>query len=430
MDILQNWRHRRHADTTQRGVHLTFADNDIAIHAKPINRSLDGAAYDPGTRAGLPLVGQGGGVYVADDAASYWQGAAYAAGVAIGGEHEVTALPAAARIIAQNGADHLARVDAAGQFEVSLNSGATYSTAAWNALGRGPFHWVATHDGTNQRLWINGRDVDSDVAALDVPAGNLQVGRSGETCRLWCLPSQPDARSRYLTELARRVLWQWQPRDCGEGPVGGILTGSYSGVGGWTCPLGAATMKFVWVNDLSLPGGGYLALTDTGALSMARIDLDLGRLPAFGSWLVRYKLRNPVFGGDNPRIGLIPMRGVDMTSATAGSYWVEAFNTGGGWWRTQTYRNNVLIGVDADHAVTAADDDCAFLVTHHVDGNWRIYSYSRMLGTWAWRAAAVVNDVTNLNYQTLSIASRGSLIKSVECLQGEQTHAELARVVS
>ncbi len=415
----------RHADLAEPGVHFTFGEGEWAQWSRYLCRGAAGAAYALSTRVGTPLVGHGGVVYVADCAGSYVQGAVYAAGVAMAGEHQVDALPAAARIVAQNGAQHLARVDAAGQFEASLNSGATYSTAAWNMTGRGPFHWAITHDGANQNLYINRRLADSDAVALGVPAGNIQIGRTGTSRRVRLPPTQPDVGTLYLRDFARRVVYQWRPLDVGEGPAGGIPTGAV-GEGDWYCPSGGATLQFVWVRDLSLPSGGFLALTDSGALSMRRLDFMLSKRAMFGSWLIRYKLRNPVFGGDNPRIGLNRCRGDDMTAAGAQSIWWDAFNTGGGWWRNQLSRENAgLIGVDADHAATAAGDDCMTLITHHVDGTLRIYSMSRMLGSWFWRLAAVVNDVTWLSYNYISIAPRQSYIRSVYAYQGEMLPSEL-----
>ncbi len=410
------------------GVHLTFGEGEWATFSRFINHaSLGGAAFDHGTRVGVPLVGQGGGVYVLDDANSYIQGAVYAAGVAMAGEHEVTTLPAAARIVVQNGAQHLARVDANGRFEVSLDSGATWSTANWNMVGRGPFHWIVTHDGVNQNLYINRRLADSDAVVLGVPAGNSQIGRSGTSRRIRYHATQPAVVPMYLRDFAKQILFHWQPSAVGEGPAGGIPTGAV-GEGDWSCALGGANLKFVWVNDLSLPAGGFLALTDDGALSMRRLDFMIPKSPMMGSWLVRYRTRSTAIGGDCPRVGLIRCRGDDMTAAGSQSIWFESLNNGGGWWRTQTYRENAgLIGVDCD--ILAANvpngDDCATLLTHHVDGNFRIYEFSRTSRGWAWRAAAVVNDVTWLSYNYFSIAPRGSYIKSMTCFQGEMDPHEL-----
>lgn len=415
----------RHADPTEAGVHFTFGEGEQATFSRFLCRGAAGAAFDLTTRVGVPLVGHGGGVYVADDAGSYHQGAVYPAGVAMAGEHQVDALPAAARIVAQNGAQHLARVDAAGQFEASLNSGATYSTAAWNATGRGPFHWVVDHDGANQRLWINRRLADSDAVALGVPAGNIQVGRTGTARRLRCLPARPDVNALYLGDFARRVVYAWKPWRVGEGPAGGIATGAV-GEGDWYCPSGGASLAFVWRHDLSEPGGGHLALTDSGALSMRRLDFMHTKMPSFGSWLVEYEVRNPAFGADGLIVGLTPQRGVDPTAAGSGSYWVTAGNNGGGWWRSSLYYQNgaQIDAVDCDVANVPAGTRCKLLLTRTVAGDWQTYTWRSSDNRWYW-STVTGNDVAALSSSYLTIAPRGAYVSRVTRYAGEMLPSEL-----
>jgi hypothetical protein len=426
VDVSNNRHPTRHADPSESGVgvHFTFADNERAQFSRDLNRGSAGAANDLTTNVGTPIIGQGGGIYVPDDAASYRQGAAYAAGVAMAGEHEVTAAPAADRIVVQNGAQHLARVKSTGRFETSLNSGATYSTADWDFTGRGPFHWAVAHDGANQRLYINRTLADSDAVALGVPAGNIQIGRSGTTRRARFHGTQPNAaavQAMYLRDFARRIVYQWTPRDCGEGPAGGILTGSVSGVGGWTCPLGAATMQFVWRPDLSHPNGGRLCLTDSDVGAMSRIDLEYGSRPFFGSCLVEYQVRNPAT--DDLIVGFTPRRGVDPTAAGSNAYWTRMRQVAGPWYRSSVYlANGAQIDAADMDALPVANERCALLLTRAVDGT--IQTYARNSRGWWW-SAATGNDVTVLPEGCLTIAPRGSYAERVTMFQGEMTPHEL-----
>jgi hypothetical protein len=430
-DVLINFRPTRHADPNESGVgvHFTFADGERAQFSRDLNRGSAGAANDLTTNAGTPIIGQGGGIYVPDDAASYRQGAVYAAGVAMAGEHEVTTAPAADRIVVQNGAQHLARVKSTGRFEASLNSGASYSTADWDFTGRGPFHWAVAHDGANQRLYINRTLADSDAVALGVPAGNIQIGRSGTTRRARFHNTQPDAAAvqrMYLRDFASRIVYQWTPRDVGEGPAGGILTGSCSGVGGWTCPLGAATMQFVWRPDLSIPNGGRLCLTDSQFVNLNRIDLEYGSRPFFGSVLIEHEARNPVFGGDSLVVGFTPRRGVDPTAAGSGAYSVRITNNGGGWWRTGLHYENgaQLDGADILATNVVAGSRCKTLLTRTVAGDFQVYSYTNTNGAWGW-TAATVNNVAALAEGCITIAARGPYVERVTMFQGEATPHEL-----
>lgn len=410
-----------------------FLDSELSTFGRYLNRGYGGAVYDLTTRAGVPIVGQGGGIYSRSGFNVWYNPAAIPVGNSnFSYDLECEVYAAVNGYLVGNTAQHFISVTAGGLPYISFDAGVTPSITAFSVVGRGPFRAAALYDGANQILTINGRQADADAVVPGAPAGQFHVGSSGPDAvdRLLKVYSVrrtvAQARASYVREFARKVIYHWEPSAVGEGPAGGIPTNAV-GEGDWYCPLGGATLQFAWVTDLSVPGGGYLALTDSGALSMRRLDFSLPRRPMFGSWLVRYRLRNPIFGGDNPRVGFISVRGADMTAAGSQSIWNEGFNTGGGWWRNQLSRENAgTIGVDADHAVTAAGDDGAVLITHHVDGNFRIYSFSRTLAGWFWRQAAVVNDVNFLAYNYISIAPRGSYIKSVTGFQGEMDPHELA----
>lgn len=435
-DVIQNQSPARFIDPTEPYlvVGYNYADNQLAQFGRYLNLAGAGAAYDLTTPVGTPIIGPNGGLFKNDDAGSYRQGATYTVGNTsfhYRVVHVQNAAPTADRIVFINGVQHWMAIPAAGTPYFTPNNGGGISISPFSTVGRGLCCWDAIYSGGTLTWLCNGRQVDQDVIAAGVPAaGALAVGRHGEhlATKVYTATATVDqCRASYVREFAKRLKFSWVPKDVGEGPAGGILTGSTPG-GYATCPSGAASMQFVWVNDLSAPGGGYLTLTDSGALSMRRIDIALTKQPMFGSWLIRYKLRNPVFGGDNPRIGLIGMPGADMTAAGSRSIWVESLNNGGGWWRTQVQRENAgLIGVDADIdvSVMGPGDDCATLLTHGVDGNFRVWAFSRMRGAWAWRAAAVVNDVNFLDYNWISIAPRGSYIKSVHAYQSEMDPHEL-----
>jgi hypothetical protein len=422
VDVSNNRHPTRHADPNESGcgVHFTFADNERAQFNRDLNRGSAGEANDLTTNAGTPIIGQGGGIYVPDDAASYRQGAVYAAGVAMAGEHEVTAAPAADRIVVQNGAQHLARVKSTGRFEASLNSGATYSTADWDFTGRGPFHWAVAHDGANQRLYINRTLADSDAVALGVPAGNIQIGRSGTTRRARFHNIQPDAaavQAMYLRDFASRIVYQWTPRDVGEGPASGVLTGSTPG-GYATCPSGGATLQFVWRNDLSASGGGRLTLTDSNVAGNRRIELMHTKMPLFGSILIEYTIRDPVT--DSPIIGFTPVAGQDPVVAGSGSYWLNMYNTLGGWWRTSLYLANGAQIDAADCAVApiVAGTRMKALWTRAVDGTNQAYVYNDAVKSWFWSAIMPV-DVGVLSSNYITVCPRGSYIERITRFQGE-----------
>jgi hypothetical protein len=181
-------------------------------------------------------------------------------------------------------------------------------------------------------------------------------------------------------------------------------------------------MKFVWMTDLSVPGSGRLALTDTGA-TMRRIDLMHTKMPVFGSWLIEYAVRDPA--NDQLIVGLTPTMGQDPTVAASASYWIKVYNSGGGFWRTSLYlANGAQIDAADCPAVAVAGDRGKVLLTHHPDGSWQVYSYLRSLNSWYWSAASPV-DVGALSSNYVTVAPRGAYVERITRYQGEMLPSEL-----
>ncbi|MFA6169074.1 MAG: hypothetical protein WC700_20780, partial [Gemmatimonadaceae bacterium] len=391
MDVLINNFPTRRVDPDEPGLvaAYTFADGELAQFGRYLNRARSGAGYDLVTRAGTPKIGHGGGIYCVDEAASYRQGACYphdASNFSHTIQTVMTSVPGAFRLLLTNASQRFyANVD--GTIHVSSNAGATFSMTAFPILNRGPVVADLLYDGVNQILAINGRQADADAAVAAAPGALLSCGFHNEhrLVKVYNIRrTVAQARASYVREFARRIVWQWTPRDCGEGPVGGILTGSCSGVGGWTCPNGDAAMKFVWRPDLSHPNGGRLALTNTTLGTMDRIDLEYGSRPFFGSMLVEYQVRDPA--NDDLIVGFTPMRGVDPTAAGSLSYWLRMRSVAGPWWRSSVYlANGAQIDAADMDAEPVANERCAVLLTRAVDGT--IQTYARNSRGWWWSAA-------------------------------------------
>lgn len=440
-DVLTNFYPTRHVDPNEPGLvaAYTFADGELAQFGRYINRAATGAVYDLTTRTGCPLVGQGGGLFAAGDAPNpnnYWSRTF----IPVGGtdfaytmEHEHTD-PAAGgdRILAFNSAAHYIESRAAGTVRLSANGAATYSVTPYSLFGRGRYRADFLYDGTQQQLVINGVVADSDNVVAGVPAGTFGIGYYGNhtLTKVYSVRrTVAEARASYVREFARKVLWQWQPRDVGEGPVGGILTGSYSGVGGWTCPLGAATMGFVWRPDLSSPAGGRLALTDTQTVNLNRIDFEYGSRPWFGSWLIEAETRDPAT--DSLVVGWTPRRGVDPTAAGSNSYWMHLRTAAGPWWRASLYLANgaQIDAADAPFPGPAANERVKVLVTRDVDGSVQVWNYVQTPRNGWWWSTVAGNDVTVLSEACMTVAARGMYVSRVTAFQGSMTPHELEAVL-
>lgn len=415
-----------------------FRDNELAIWGYPINRSTAGATYNINTRAGTPLVGQGGGLYVVDAAGSYWSRAAQigvdekASAYSI--EAEFEANPTAARYCLVNGSvgGYETRVEATGEIAISFDRATLSTTAAGFAPGKGPMRVTGIYDPAtgSQSLMINGVVYDTDAVVPVAPNGFFALGAHGtiRAGRVYnAVRSVAVEREAYIRDFASKVLWQWTPRDVGEGPAGGILTGSYSGVGGYTCPLGAATMGFVWRPDLSIPAGGRLCLTDTQVAAMNRIDFEFGNRPLFGTWIIEYQIRDPAT--DSPIIGFTPRRGVDPQAAGSTSYWCWIRTAAGPWWRVSMgYENNTAVPIDSADAPWPgpnAGDRCIAVVSRDVDGSVQTWNYVPNPQRGWWWTTAVGNHVTTLAEGCITVAPRGSYIERISWLQGAATPHEL-----
>lgn len=426
MDVKQNWFPSIHINSDEPFLiaGYSFNPNELGTHGKYLNRAKTGATYDLTTRSGLPLVGQGTGVYVNDNAGNYWQGNAVA-GVSLHGEMQFDTAPAATRDTIANGSGvgtfHRFYVLSTGEVHVTLDSGTTYSITSHSCIGRGPIRCDAWHDGTSQRLLVNGVLADSDVAALSVPANTLRVGCHGTIRRanIRSAPLGSDAayRALYVRDFARVPLWQWMPQEIGEGPASGILTNSVHN--DFWCPLGASTQQFVW-----LPQEKQLALYDTNVAAMNRIEFMHKEHPIFGSWLIEYKVTDPAT--DSLIIGFGNKRGIDPTTAGSQAYWLNMRTVAGPWFRASLYYENgaQLDAVDCKYPGPSAGDTGKILLTHAVNGDWQIYNWVSRYKGW-WYSSAVANDVTKLSTSTVVVSSRGCKVLGIKRYQGEMTPNEL-----
>jgi hypothetical protein len=271
--------------------------------------------------------------------------------------------------------------------------------------------------------------VNTSVAALAVPLTNMRVGYHGLVTDLRVenanLGSDAAYRARYVREFARELIHSWKPGEEGETNTAGILTGT-TNPAGWSCPLGAASLRHEWRRDLGDPQGGRLGLTDTGATSMRRLDFPHETRPAFGAWLIDYEVRNPAAGGDEMIFALTPRPGVDPTLAGSQSYYVRCFRFSANWWRCDLHYENgaKFDSVDCAGADVPAGGKMKLLVTRTVAGDWQLYTYNHAVRAWFW-SAAVGNHVTQLSSGCVVIAPRGAWVTGFKRFQGEMTPHEL-----
>lgn len=405
-----------------------YTCNPEGSPARIINKTGN-PVFDLITPNGVPLIGYNNGILSENSALNSWS---CAAGPATGAVtyryriiHRQDVAPAAAdRLILYNAVNHYFASELVGLGAVYFFTGIGSSISPFTAVGRGECVWDATYANGTLTLYCNGRQVDQDVVASVAPAGGLYIGYHGETTEAKVFSASATAaqvRSEYVRDHARRVIWQWTPGEDGEGPVGGILTGAVGH--NWTCPLGAATMQFVWRPDLSDPNGGRLALTNS-VVDTARIDFEIGPRPVFGSWLVEWTVRDPAT--DSLQVALNSIRGQDYTAAGSNAYWIWSRLVAGPWFRTSLFLAN---GAQIDAADCAfpgpiAGDRMKALLTHHPDGSWQVYIYCRSLGSWYWSVAAPA-DVTVLSTSCLTVAPRGAYVERVTFYNGELTPHEL-----
>lgn len=407
-----------------------FQDNELSTWGKYCNKcSVTGAVYDI-TRAGTPRIGQGGGIFVTDDANSYYTNAAAIPVTpttsAYAVEIEIDANPTATRYLLVNGSATGAdiRLSNTGVLSATFDRATLSSTAAGFCNGKGPMRAAALFDGVNQHLVVNRRVIDSDAVVPAALAGFFGIGQHGTVRKAQvyrAVRPLAEESAAYVSQFAKRVKFSWMPVSCGEGPAGGILTGSTPG-GYATCPSGGATMQFVWRPDLSIPSGGRLALTDSGAISMRRIAIAHTRQPVFGSWDFSFDVRDPLT--DDVIIGLTPLPETDPTIAGSGSFWFRSHRVPNPWWRTEVHFENGASIIDVDMAdVIQAGDRIHVRVTHDVSGDWRVYAYNSRQNSWYWRNA-VGNSVATLTSNYVVAAPRGSYLFGVSKQQGEATPHE------
>jgi len=410
-------------------------DNELAQWGRVLNRASSGAVYDLPVRIGTPLIGQGGGILGA--AGSAWR---YAGVVPVGNTNlsyttlvQYDVVGAAWTMATRNGG-HYAVVTTGGgdRPNCSFDGGGTSSGPAYPIVGRGPVWFDALYDGVNQIAVCNGVQADIDAVVPNIgAAATLDTGYVGTT-RLFKVynirRTVAQARAQYVREFAKKVLFSWAPRDVGEGPAGGILTGSTPG-GYATCPLGAATMQFVWRPDLSHPAGGRLCLTDSAVGAMNRIDIEYGNRPWFGSWLIEYEIRDPAT--DSLIVGWTPRRGIDPTLAGSNAYWAWIRTAAGPWWRSSLYLANgaQIDAADAPWPGPVAGNRCKMLVTRDVDGTIQTWTYVPTPTAGWWWSTVTGNDVTVLNEGCLTIAPRGPRVERITWYQGAMTPHELESTV-
>lgn len=408
-----------------------FQDNELSVWGKYTNKcARAGAAYDLTTRVGTPLVGQGGGIYVDDHTGSYWSTASPPVGAvnfSYTTEHEWRLWPPADRNVGYNHVHRFHYLTAVGALNsISFDNGATLTTAPTTVQGHGPYRADALYDGTNQILVINGRQVAAGAVVPQAPAGTFWLGLSGTVrlCKVFGVRrTVAQARASYVKEFARRVVYSWRPAIVGEGPAGGIATGAV-GEGDWYCPSGGASLAFVWRNPSATLRQGQLALTDSGALSLRRLDFAHTKMPLFGAWHFRCQLRDPAT--DNPRYAFLPARGTDFTAAGSGCTWAQIQRAVGVMQATLHLANGAAAYTINHTAAGVAGDTLDLLVTHAVNGDWR--SYLAVNGVWASNADNVVwNDVTQMQSSFISIAPRQSYVLGDERFQSELTPGELGR---
>lgn len=382
---------------------------------------------DLNTRRGLPLAGHGCGIQATDSgnygwgtAATPWPVTPTVCAYVI--DLEVPSQPTARRYHLVNGSVAGAEIstDNGGLLGVSFDR-VNFVTAAANLLvGRGRARVAGLYDGANQHLVINGTLIASGAVVPAAPNGYAALGEHGTIRDATIYSAQrtlAEDRADYVRDFARQVVWQWTPHR----EFASIATGTTGGTDDWWCPLGAATMGIVLRPDLSHPSGGRLALTDTQAVSLNRIEFPFRR-PWFGSWLIEYEVRNTAT--DSMVVGFAPTRGADPTMAGSNAYWIHTRLVAGPWWRSSVYLANgaQIDAADAPTGTPIAGNRCKVMVSRAVNGNIQVWQQTP--GGWWW-SAAVGNDVNVLEEGFISLAPRGAYIERVTYYHGEMTPHEL-----
>jgi len=405
-----------------------LADNDLAVWGRHLNKSVTGAVYDI-TRAGTPRIGQGGGILVTDDANSYYTNAnpipVTPATSSYAIDLEVDANPTGTRYPLVNGSATGAdiRIDAAGVLSISFDRATLASTAAGFCNGKGPMRVAGIFDGVNQHLIINRRLIASSAVAPAALVGFFGLGQHGTIRKAQVYRARrtlADEQVSYVRDFARKVVYSWQPHDCGEGPAGGIVTGATGDT--WNCPYGDATLKFVWMTEPRLRQK-QLALTGVNNQSPCRLEFPHTRMPSFGTWRWGTVARSLAA---TPEVYLAQLPRQTHAAAASGCYWGRLAVTGG-YWTLTWYRENgaaMLTRINTSQAA-ALGDIVEAAVSRAVDGTWR--ADVGVNGNWANQGVNAANDVTYLSSNFIGVQPNSGHVLGVVRYQGEMLPGEFPR---
>ena len=422
-DIFFNPYPARFVDSAEPGLlaAYTFADGELAQFGRYINRGYGGAAYDLTTRVGTPIVGQGGGVHVVEQAGSYWQGAAIPVGASdwsydvIFNNNTLIVNPL---LITRNGGHAFAAWNN-GRIRFTADNAVTYSEVPQISVGYGPVFYSALYNGANQILLANGRQMDTDAVVPAVPAGNTRVGVHCETLlyKVYNIRrTVAQARVSYVREMAKVVVAHWQPAAVGEGPAGGLVTGQC--LDELYCPSGHSSLKFVYDRE-----NNQLGLQCDWSVSYYRLSTPRPRRPLFGSWLLRFKTRASASAGEGIVFGFVNNRTQEPT-ITPASYWGMIWSLGG-IWTARLHRGNVPVVLLTTQlpSIPPNGTNIDVLITRDVAGNWRLGMRAGK-NPWVYNDATVANDVTYLDFQYLVVDPQGSMFLSMTEYQSEMTPSE------
>ncbi len=422
-DIFQDFYPKRFIDPNEPNLiaGYSFDEGELAQFGRYINRASSGAIYDLTTPVGTPLVGQGGGID-AESLVGSWTRAAIAVGAsnfAYVAETE-NRIVGAVNFLFQSNAHYLG-INVAGRARVSFDLGGTWSTAPFDTTGRGPYRVAGLYDGVQQILVVNGTQVDADAVVPLAPLGTLSVGSCNTTrmAKIYNIRHTIEQeRASYVKEFASKVLWQWTPRDVGEGPAGGLVT-NCTNFGDFFCPLGAATLKFNYVRDRH--GRSGLALYDSNVGSN-RISFAIPeQKPFFGSWLVEHIITDPAT--DDSQVSFDTIRNESTSGGSGYSYWIRSHQSGG-LWSLEWMRGGVGPLTSVTMPVPVANSRVQILGTRRVDGVFQIHA--RVFGGRWYSSALSAADTTHLNISYISLLPRGGSIAHARWHQGEMTASELS----
>jgi len=401
---------------------------DLEVDRVP---DLSGNSRDLDNVAGCPISGHDGGIAADDDPLSYWYNST---SVDVGQtnmsyemDHDIRVPPPQAVYQVVKNGDHCFVDHAPGGFaEVafSLDNGATLSTSGF-MTDRGRLFATGTFDGTDQILYINGREVDRDAVAPTSPAGGqIEIGRHGVTRRAIVRSARltaDEVRERYVRHFGSKLVFSFDGR--GQGQSSTAIATDEVGED-WWCPLGGGGLKWYAFADQSNPGLVYKALYDSGG-SNRRIDIDFPS-PVSRTWVFEYVVNDPA--ADNPFMGGIGVPGSNMRAAGNEGYYLGMLQSGG-LWQTRLYCNAGAILLILDIPLPTAGDTLMGMYTITPLGDFRLYVRDGN-GRWHGDPATVVNDTTYNTISSVSLMPRGACIKSARAYLGELEPSELPSCAS